>query len=273
MNKEANPRPTGTQNRPAGAGTTTKQTASNRQAGTTPRNPTRSGSTANQARNTSGAARRPAPKQQSIGLKPLDIGLLVLGVAVVVGVIFWVLASQNTAPTLGTSAGTQQQNPGQIDPSNPPKLEVGTQAPDFTLPGVDGNTYKLSDYRGKVVLLEFMAPWCPHCQADAPIFNQVAQNFQGQDVAVLAVSATGENKDRSGPISRADMTWFRDTFGVAHPLLFDQSMGAARAYQVYYYPTVYIVDKEGKIAKFVLSEQGNPISVERLTNEINSVLQ
>lgn len=279
MNKEANPRPTGTgnrptgtQNRPAGAGTTNKQTASNRPAGERPRTPARNGSTGTQARNTSGTARRPAQKQQSIGLKPLDVGLLVLGVAVVVGVIFWVLSGQNQQPTMTT--GTQPQaNPGQIDPANPPKLAEGTDAPDFTLPGVDGNTYKLSDYRGKVVLLEFMAPWCPHCQADATIFNQVAQNFQGQNVQVLAVSATGENKDRNGPISMADMTWFRDTFSVSHPLLFDQSLGAARAYQVYYYPTVYLVNEEGKIAKFILSEEGNPISVERLTNEINSVLQ
>ncbi len=284
MNKEANPRPTGTPTRPTGnstgsptrptgAGASTKQTASNRPGGTAPRPPARTGSTGSQARNSSGTTRRQPPKQQSIGLKPLDIGLLVLGVAVVVGVIFWVLAGQNTSPTLTTGTGTQQQNPGQVDPANPPKLAEGTPAPDFTLPGVDGNTYKLSDYRGKVVLLEFMAPWCPHCQADAPIFNQVAQNFQGQDVQVLAVSATTENKDRNGPISMNDMTWFRDQFGVTHPLLFDQSVASAQAYQVYYYPTVYIVDKEGKIAKFVLSEQGNPLTVERLTNEINSVLQ
>ncbi|MDQ3930982.1 MAG: redoxin domain-containing protein [Chloroflexota bacterium] len=286
MNKEANPRPTGTPTRrpsgnstgsptrPTGAGTTTKQTASNRPAGTVPRPPARSGSTGAQARRPGEAPRRPAPKQQSIGLKPLDIGLLVLGVAVVVGVVFWVLAGQSTTPTLTNNPGAaQQQSSGQVDPNDPPKLEVGTSAPDFTLPGVDGNTYKLSDYRGKVVLLEFMAPWCPHCQGDAPIFNQVATNFQGKDVQLLAVSATPDNKDRNGPISMADMTWFRDTFSVNYPMLFDQSLGAANAYKVYYYPTVYIVDKEGKIAKFVLSEQGNPLTVERITSEINSVLQ
>jgi hypothetical protein len=56
-------------------------------------------------------------------------------------------------------------------------------------------------------------------------------------------------------------------------MLFDQPLAAAKAYQIYYYPTVYIVDKEGKIAKFVISETDNPISVERLSNEINNVLQ
>jgi peroxiredoxin len=201
----------------------------------------------------------------------------VLGVAVVVGVMFWVLSGTNQGTTLtngsaGTSAATQQSS-NQIDPNDPPKLDVGTAAPDFNLPGVDGKNYKLSDFQGKVVMLEFMAPWCPHCQADAPIFNQVATNFQGKDVQLLAVSATPDNKDRNGPISMADMTWFRDQFKVPYPMLFDQSLGAATAYKVYYYPTVYIVDKQGKIAKFVLSEQDNPLSVERVTNEINSVLQ
>jgi peroxiredoxin len=280
MNKEANPRPTGTPNsptesptRPTGAGTTTKQTASTRPAGTTPRPATRPGSTGSQTRNANGTARRQPAKQQSIGLKPLDIGLLILGVAVVVGVMFWALSGQNSAPTLTNGTAAQPQNSGQIDPNNPPQLAVGAVAPDFDLPGVDGKNYKLSDFRGKVVLLEFMAPWCPHCQADAPIFNQVATNFQGQDVQVLAVSATPDNKDRNGPISMADMTWFRDQFSVNYPMLFDQPLAAAKAYQVYYYPTVYLVDKEGKIAKFILSETNNPISVERLTTEINSVLQ
>lgn len=272
MNKEANPRPTGTQNRPTGAGTSTKQSATNRPAGVPPRPPARNGSsTGTQARGGSGAPRRQPPKQQSIGLKPLDIALLVAGVSVVVLVAFFVLSSQTGQPTMAPGAGTSnQQNQAAQEP---PKLAEGTVAPDFSLPGVDGNTYKLSDYRGKVVLLEFMAPWCPHCQADAPMFNNVAQAFQGQDVQVFAISATPDNKDRNGPISMADMTWFRDTYNVNYPMLFDQPLAAAKAYQIYYYPTVYIVDKEGKIAKFIISETNNPITVERLTNEINNILQ
>ena len=288
MNKETNSRPTGTPTRPTGnptrptgaptrptgAGTTSKQTATNRTAESRPRTPARNGATGTQARGGTGAPRRQPPKQQSIGLKPLDIALLVLGVAVVVGVMFAVLSGQNQSPPLASGTAAQQPtSAGQIDPNDPPKLAEGTVAPDFNLPGVDGKNYKLSDYKGKVVLLEFMAPWCPLCQADAPIFNQAAQVFQGQDVQFLAVSATGDNKDRNGPISMADMTWFRDQFKVTYPMLFDQPLAAAKAYQVYYYPTVYIVDKEGKIARFVLSESANPISVERLTNEINSVLQ
>lgn len=283
MNKEANPRPrptgtpnrsTGSPTRPTGAGTTSKQTAANRPAGSTPRPPARNASNGNQGRTAGGPARRPAPKQQSIGLRPLDIGLLVLGVAVVVGVMFWVLSGTNQGTTLTNGTAAQpQQSSGQVDPNDPPKLAEGTDAPDFSLPATDGNTYKLSDYRGKVVLLEFMAPWCPHCRADAPIFNQVAETFKGQDVQLFAVSATPDNKDRNGPISMADLTWFRDEYKVTYPMLFDQPLAAATAYKVYYYPTVYVVNKEGKIAKFILSEQDNPLTVQRISNEINSVLQ
>ena len=47
-------------------------------------------------------------------------------------------------------------------------VSIGDPAPDFTLPGIDGKTYKLNEQKGKVVVLEFIATWCPHCQNDAP---------------------------------------------------------------------------------------------------------
>jgi peroxiredoxin len=189
-------------------------------------------------------------------------------------VVFFVLSGQNQQLPLTNNPGAQPQtSSNQSDPNIPTQLAEGTDAPDFSLPGTDGNTYKLSDYRGKAVLIEFMAPWCPHCRADAPMFNQVAETFKGQDVQLLAVSATPENKDRNGPISMADLTWFRDEYKVTYPMLFDQPLAAATAYQVQYFPTVYLINKEGKIAKFILSETANPLTAERLTTEINNVLQ
>ncbi len=69
-------------------------------------------------------------------------------------------------------------------------MAIGETAPDFTLPSADGKAYSLSQFKGKVVLLELFAPWCPHCQGDAPLFNEVYEKYKDKGVQVLAVSAS-----------------------------------------------------------------------------------
>jgi peroxiredoxin len=144
---------------------------------------------------------------------------------------------------------------------------MGTTAPDFALPDTEGNTHTLSSYRGKPVVLEFMAPWCPHCQEDAPMFNALAGQYQ--NVQFLAVSATDKNKDRSGPITMDDMKWFKEQFKVAFPMLFDQQLKAANDYGVLFYPTVYILDENGTVASLPTGGytwvNGNPESTRQTT--------
>jgi peroxiredoxin len=166
---------------------------------------------------------------------------------------------------------------------------VGQSAPDFSLPAADGKTYSLSQFRGQVVVLEFFAPWCPHCQADAPMFNELYDAYKDRGVQFLAVSATpyGRNYSQTNrdPITMDDVKWFQDTYGVKFPMLFDKDVRAADQYGIAFYPTVYIVDRNGNVASiptgdYTVGPDGKPqskreaaITKDELAAEIDRVVQ
>jgi peroxiredoxin len=131
-------------------------------------------------------------------------------------------------------------------------LPVGAAAPDFTLSTATGTSVRLSDYRGKVILLEFFATWCPHCQAEARHLTKFYGSLPSDRFAFLSVNADGEDS--------ASLYAFDRFFQISWPTLLDpgspagsykQAGGAGpvtRAYGVALYPTFYIIDSRGKVA-------------------------
>ncbi len=222
-------------------------------------------------------------------LKPLDLILLLLGVVVVGGVIWGGLNgaqpqqpvasvpdTQNQVAAAQTQAATQAQAGvnATVAAGSEALVPPGTPAPDFSLPATDGNTYTLSQFKGKkVVMLEFMAPWCPHCQADAPEFDKVYNQFKDKDVQLLGVSATPYGKDREADITMEDLTWFRDKFGVHYPLLLDKPLKSSDAYGIHFYPTVYLINKDGTVAEHMLTEENNPLDAARIIAGIEKILK
>jgi peroxiredoxin len=225
-----------------------------------------------------GAQRRPGYPAKKSGFRMRPIDMIITGVAVlVIGFIIWAVWNSAQGGTAGTT------DPNAVDAN---ALKNGVQAPDFTLPGNDGNTYSLSQFKGKPVLLEFMAPWCPHCQDDAPILNQVYTKYHDKGLVMIGINASPfghnyETGDKS-PITMDDQKWFATTFKLQYPLLFDkpitQSDGTPDTalrpqYGVDYFPTLYVVDKDGKIAAHMLAEANNPISLDRISGEVDKVLK
>lgn len=110
-------------------------------------------------------------------------------------------------------------------------------APAFRLPDLDGVTRSLADYRGKVVVLQFFAPWCTVCRFESDNWARI-QAWR-DDVQVLAVALSWEER---GAVER-----FIGSDRGAYPVLLgDESV--ARAYHVTSFPTHYIIDAEGRIA-------------------------
>ena len=123
-----------------------------------------------------------------------------------------------------------------------PTTGVGAKAPDFTLTGIDGKAYTLSSFRGRVVVVDFWATWCPPCQASIPVFNRIYETFKGQGVVVLGVSIN------SSPGSMAKIRQFAKDYKVQYPLLWDNN-NVADAYGVQSIPTAFVIDKNGNISE------------------------
>lgn len=117
-------------------------------------------------------------------------------------------------------------------------LEKGNIAPDFELETIDGETMRLSDYRGEPILLNFWATWCPPCRAEIPDMQKF---YEDKDVVILAVNLydTETNED--------DIPEFIEEFGMTFPVLLDEGSEVSTKYQIQPIPTSYLIDAEGRI--------------------------
>lgn len=124
-------------------------------------------------------------------------------------------------------------------------IEVGIQkgklAPDFILTNLKGEPVKLSDYRGKKVLINFWATWCPPCQAEMPHMQKFYANYESKDVVVLGVNLSFTEKGSDS------VQAFVDEQGLSFPIVLDKEANVADLYQVSAYPTTYFVDAHGVI--------------------------
>jgi peroxiredoxin len=97
--------------------------------------------------------------------------------------------------------------------------DVGHEVEDFSLPLIDGGMGSFSDYRGKVVVLVFVATWCPYCGAEAPFLEQeVWRKYKNRNVQVLVVDV----KEPAELIKK-----FRDQYGWTFPVMLDQTAAVA----------------------------------------------
>ncbi len=120
-------------------------------------------------------------------------------------------------------------------------LKIGQQAPDFELPLLGGQTAKLSDYRGRTVVLNFWATWCPPCQAEMPHMQQVHAEQENHGVTILGVNAT--STEVSEPVVRA---WVKE-WGLAFPNVLDRQGEVGKTYRVNAYPATFVIDAQGTI--------------------------
>ena len=121
----------------------------------------------------------------------------------------------------------------------------GEEVPDFELTGVDGKTYRLSDYKGKKVYLKFWASWCSICLASLADTDELAKEA-GDDFVVLTVVSPGQKGEQA---EEAFKKWYQGLDYTALPVLLDPSGKLLASYGVRSYPTQALIDKEGKLVK------------------------
>lgn len=126
-----------------------------------------------------------------------------------------------------------------------------TPAIDFELKDQYGKTHKLSDYKGKVVFLNFWATWCPPCKMEMPDIQKIYEKYEKQgeesEVVVLSVAApnTQDEKDIDG------IKAFLEENGYTYPVLMDDGGYTFGAYRISSLPTTFMIDKEGNVFGYV----------------------
>lgn len=122
-------------------------------------------------------------------------------------------------------------------------LEIGQKAPNFELQSLSGETFKLSDYKGQMVMLNFWASWCPPCRVEMPHMETYYQEFKEEhNIEILAVNMTTLERGSEDKVPE-----FVDKHGLTFPILMDEKGDAKDLYDVMVYPTTYIINAKGII--------------------------
>lgn len=117
--------------------------------------------------------------------------------------------------------------------------ESNHAAPDFTLPDLNGKQISLSDYKGKVVLLNFWATWCPPCRLEMPTIEKAYQKYKTKGFEVLAVSVD------AGP--KSAIQHFLQELDLSFQVLLDPDMETLRTFRSSALPTTVVIDRRGNI--------------------------
>ncbi|MCL2761108.1 MAG: TlpA family protein disulfide reductase [Desulfuromonadales bacterium] len=162
------------------------------------------------------------------------IAVIVIIIIMAVAIIAGCKKSETSAPA--TSQQTQT--------STPVAVVEGAIAPDFTVQDLSGKEQKLSDLKGKVVLVNFWATWCPPCREEIPSMMKLNKAMAGKPFQLLAISI-----DEGG---KKDIEAFFKKTGMNLPAYLDSNGALGTLYGITGVPETIIVDKQGIVQKRVV---------------------
>ena len=144
------------------------------------------------------------------------------------------------------------------------KIEASSErkvAQDFSLTTLQGEQVSLSDYKGKIVILNFWTSWCGPCKEEMPHMQSFSEKHP--DVAMLAVNLT------SMDLGLDAVKQFVEEFGLTFPILLDEEDVVGKQYNILTIPTSYMIDPEGRIFKEVIGPMDERM-MEDLISELKS---
>ena len=124
------------------------------------------------------------------------------------------------------------------------QIQVGFPAPNFTFPDLNGQQVSLSDHRGKVVLVNIWATWCPPCRQEMPSMQKLYERFKGENFEILAVSIDSTGREVVAPFMR--------TMNLTFPALLDPRENIRPLYGVTGVPESFIIDKDGIVVEKII---------------------
>jgi peroxiredoxin len=130
----------------------------------------------------------------------------------------------------------------------PPRLTQASFAPDFSLDSLDGKTMKLSDLRGKAVLLNFWATWCGPCKIEMPWFVDFQNQYRAQGLQIVGVAMDDASKE--------DISKFAKDMGVNYPILIGKEAVGDQYGGVPALPETFVISRDGKIVDKIIGLKG-----------------
>lgn len=140
-------------------------------------------------------------------------------------------------------------------------LAKNSPAPNFQYQMPDGKEVFLSDLKGKVVLLNFWATWCPYCVIEMPLLEKVHQELKGKGLIMLGIDAGETESTVQKFVSEKKLTF---------TMILDPDLYASLLYDARYLPTTYIIDKTGKIQSLKIGAFKDDIEI---TSAIKPLLE
>jgi len=176
--------------------------------------------------------------------------LILVALLVLVALAVWMLPDGNASQAPNDPAGQTGQT-GQTEQAEPaePEDEIaattlikeGMEAPDFTVTMLDGTKVKLSDLRGKVVLVNFWATWCPPCRQELTrVQTDIVDRFAGRNFKFIPISR-GEEREK--------VEAFMQEQGYKFPVGLDPEQDIYRLFASNYIPRNFLIDKDGRVLR------------------------
>ena len=147
-------------------------------------------------------------------------------------------------------------------PSFAPRLALASPAPDFTLQSLDGKTMRLSDFRGKAVLLNFWATWCGPCKIEMPWFVELQNQYAAQGFQIVGVAMDDASKE--------DISKFAKDMGVNYPILIGKESVGDEYVGVPALPESFLIGRDGKIVDKILGLRGKAEIEDAIKKAINT---
>jgi thiol-disulfide isomerase/thioredoxin len=129
-----------------------------------------------------------------------------------------------------------------------PRITRSTVAPDFSLESLEGKTMRLSDFRGKAVLLNFWATWCGPCKIEMPWFVELQQKYGSQGLQVVGVAMDDASKE--------DIAKFAKEMGVNYPVLIGKEAVGDSYGGIPALPETFFIGRDGKVVDKILGLRG-----------------
>ena len=143
-----------------------------------------------------------------------------------------------------------------------PSPRAGFAAPEVELEQLDGSPVRLSELRGRVVVLNVWASWCPPCRAEMPALQALHERRAADGVVVLGVNSTVQDTEQAARDFALD-------YGLTFPIGLDRDGQATRLYRVRALPTTFFIDREGTIRRVVV---GGPLDASVLETTVLDLL-